>query len=62
MFILTWPKPGLNTAYWGPKIKVGPPQPALNVDIDAHTKEESINFSFDTAETYIGRYLFGIGD
>ncbi len=45
------PKPGLNTAYWGPEIKVGPPQPALNVDMDAHTNVESLSFSFDTANT-----------
>jgi len=47
------PKPGLNTAYWGPEIKVGPPQPALNVDMDAHTNVDSINFSFNTAETVL---------
>jgi len=45
------PKPGLNTAYWGPEIKVGPPQPALNVDMDAHTNVESLSFSFDTVNT-----------
>ncbi len=45
------PAPGTNVAYWGPEIKVGPPQPALNVDMDAHTNVESLNFSFNTAET-----------
>lgn len=44
------PVPGLNTAYWGPQIKVGPPQPALNIDMDAHTNVESLNFDFNTAE------------
>ena len=29
------PLPGMNTAYWGPEIKVGVPQPALNIDMDA---------------------------
>jgi hypothetical protein len=47
------PAPGLNTAYWGPEIKVGPPQPALNVDMDAQTNVESLSFSFNTAETTI---------
>lgn len=47
------PKPGLNTAYWGPEIKIGPPQPALNVDMDAHTNVESLTFSFNTAETFL---------
>lgn len=27
---------GANIAYWGPQIKVGIPQPALNINMDAH--------------------------
>ncbi len=45
------PAPGVNIAYWGPEIKVGPPQPALNVDMDAHSNVESLSFSFNTANT-----------
>jgi hypothetical protein len=45
------PVPGTNTAYWGPEIKVGVPQPALNLDMDAHTNVESLSFSFNTANT-----------
>jgi hypothetical protein len=45
------PLPGMNTAYWGPEIKVGVPQPALNLDMDAHTNVQSLSFSFNTAET-----------
>lgn len=41
------PEPGMNTAYWGPQIKTGVPQPALNVNMDAHTNVESLSFSFD---------------
>jgi hypothetical protein len=41
------PKPGMNIAYWGPQIKVGVPQPALNVNMDAHTNVESLSFTFD---------------
>ena len=41
------PEPGMSIAYWGPLIKVGSPQPALNVNMDAHTNVESLNFSFD---------------
>ena len=44
------PVPGVNTAYWGPEIKVGPPQPALNLDMDAHTNVEPINFKLETGE------------
>lgn len=41
------PEPGLNIAYWGPEIKVGVPQPALNINMDAHTNVESLSFSFN---------------
>lgn len=39
--------PLTNIAYFGPEIKIGPPQPALNIDMDAHTNVESLSFSFD---------------
>ena len=39
--------PGMNVGYWGPQIKVGEPQPALNVNMDAHTNCESLSFTFD---------------
>jgi hypothetical protein len=41
------PAPGMTTAYWGPKIKVGVPQPALNADMDAAGNVESLSFSYD---------------
>ena len=41
------PVPGVNIAYWGPQIKVGVPQPALNINMDAHTNVESLSFSFN---------------
>ena len=41
------PLPGTSRAYWGPEIKVGPPQAALNTDMDAHTNVESLSFNFD---------------
>src|SRR5262249_31668973 len=34
------PIPGMNTAYWGPEVKTGLPQPALNVNMDAQTNVE----------------------
>ena len=46
-YVTPGPQPGLNTAYWGPEIKVGPSQPALNVNMDHHTNVESLDFSFD---------------
>jgi hypothetical protein len=41
------PAPGTNIAYFGPEIKVGVPQPALTVDMDALTNVESLSFNFD---------------
>lgn len=41
------PTPGTNIAYFGPEIKIGVPQPALNVDMDARTNVESLSLNFD---------------
>lgn len=41
------PLPGMSTAYWGPKIKVGVPQPALNADMDAASNVDELSFSYD---------------
>ena len=45
------PLPGSSTAYWGPQIKVGIPQPALNLDMDAYRNVESLSFRFDSSAT-----------
>jgi hypothetical protein len=47
-YIEPGPKPGMSIAYWGPEIKVGAPQPALNTNMDAHTNVESLNCSFNS--------------
>lgn len=44
------PAAGTNIAYFGPEIKVGVPQPALNLDMDALTNVESLSFSFDATK------------
>lgn len=41
------PVPGFSRAYWGPELRMGVPQPALNVDMDAMSNVESLSFSFD---------------
>lgn len=46
-YIAAGPAPGASTAYWGPQIKVGPVQHALNADMDAYTNVESMHFTFD---------------
>lgn len=46
-YIEPGPAVGTNIAYFGPEIKIGVPQPALNLDMDALTNVESLSFSFD---------------
>jgi hypothetical protein len=41
------PAPGVSIAYWGPEIKIGVPQPALNINMDFNTNVESLSFHFD---------------
>jgi hypothetical protein len=42
------PAPGVSKAYWGPEIRVGAPQPALNVSLDdPHSNVRSVSFRFD---------------
>jgi hypothetical protein len=46
-FIQPGPVPGMSTAYWGPEVRVGVPQPALNVNLDADTNVETLSFSYN---------------
>jgi hypothetical protein len=41
------PAPGTSKAYWGPEIRIGEAQPALNVNMDALSNVEELNFTFD---------------
>jgi len=41
------PAPGSSIAYFGPDIRIPVPQPALSVNMDAHTNVESLSFSLD---------------
>ncbi|MDD3873171.1 MAG: hypothetical protein PHE01_02920 [Methanosarcina sp.] len=47
-YIEPGPIPGMNIAYWGPEIKTGIPQPALNINMDAHTNVETLSFNFNS--------------
>jgi hypothetical protein len=47
-FLRPGPVPGVNVAYWGPDVKIGLPQPALSLDMDAHRNVETINFTYDS--------------
>jgi hypothetical protein len=46
-YIAAGPTAGASTAYWGPQVKIGPVQPALNADMDAYSNVESMTFSFE---------------
>jgi hypothetical protein len=41
------PTPGLSTAYWGPEIRIGLPQPALTTGMDAVSNVDQLTFNFD---------------
>jgi hypothetical protein len=41
------PAPGSSIAYWGPDVRIPIPQPALSIDMDAHTNVESMSFNLD---------------
>lgn len=45
-YIIPGPLPGMNQAYWGPQIRVGIPQPCLNVNMDSWTNVESLSFRY----------------
>jgi hypothetical protein len=42
------PAPGTSIAYFGPQIKVGVPQSALNINMDAQTNCDDLHFAFHT--------------
>lgn len=46
-YIEPGPLPMQSIAYFGPDIRIPVPQPALNVNMDAHTNVESLNFTLD---------------
>ena len=41
------PAPGTNFGYWGPEIKVGVPQRALTINMDAQTNTDALSFTYD---------------
>ncbi|GGR31552.1 hypothetical protein ACFY41_02845 [Streptomyces syringium] len=41
------PVPGMSRAYWGPEVRLGIPQHALNVNMDALSNVDQLTFAFD---------------
>jgi hypothetical protein len=52
------PVPGTSKAYWGPEIRIGEPQPALSVNMDALTNVEQLTFNFDKEKKTIPIVFF----
>jgi hypothetical protein len=56
-YISPGPAPGTNTAYWGPTIRFGLPQPALTIDMDEASNVDTMSFSADGNASEL-RYAF----
>lgn len=53
------PAPGASIAYFGPDVRIPVPQPALSVNMDAHTNVEALSFSLDgTAKKIVVLTIF----
>lgn len=56
-YVTPGPVPGTNTAYWGPLIRVGVPQPAISYNMGPSTNVESLDFQYeaDSPESVSGQ-------
>ena len=45
-YVSPGPAPGTSVAYWGPQVRIGVPQPSLNVNMDSWTNVESLKFRY----------------
>ena len=45
-YLAPGPLPGMSQAYWGPQLRLGLPQPPLNVNLDSWTNVESLSFHY----------------
>ena len=58
VFYVTPGDRGVNYAYWGPEIRYGEVQPALSVNMDAHTNVDALSFGYDGLSA---KLLFAMG-
>jgi hypothetical protein len=56
-FVRPGPLPGTSTAYFGPDVNLPIPQPALSINMDAHTNVESLSFSLDGLAKTVRVYI-----
>jgi hypothetical protein len=52
-YVMPGPMIGMNTAYWGPPVRLGIPQRALTVDMGPETNVESISFENSATEATV---------
>jgi hypothetical protein len=52
------PTPGTSKAYWGPEIRLGEPQQALRMNMDAQSNVDEISFTFDKEKKAIPIVFF----
>lgn len=53
-YVTPGPAPLTSTAYWGPPVRVGVPQPALSVNLGPSTNVDTIQFQYDgLAPTFV---------
>jgi hypothetical protein len=52
-YIEPGPLPGMSVAYWGPQVRIGVPQPALNANLDSWTNVESLNFRYQSQSSVL---------
>ncbi|MCE8009050.1 hypothetical protein [Aestuariivita sp.] len=46
-FVAAGPAPGMNIAYWGPEVKVGPTQSPMRINMDGESNIDSFSVSYD---------------
>ena len=46
-YMVPGPMPGTSQAYWGPQVRIGTPQPCLNVNLDAWTNVERLDLQYE---------------
>jgi hypothetical protein len=46
-YVAPGPEPGMSQAYWGPEVRIGTPQGALNVNMDSWTNVEALSFRYE---------------
>jgi hypothetical protein len=52
-YMVPGPLPGTSQAYWGPEMRLGTPQTALNVNMDSWTNVESLRFTYEPKEAVL---------